>query len=197
MTFTSDTDYPGWKLLSVAEERLQTAQGRDGIIAVVRSTVRAVCGADGVTFVLRDGDLCHYVEEDAIGPLWKGQRFPMSACISGWAMHHAQTAVIEDNVSILHGVTLGGTGKAGGDRHPKIRYGVLIGAGAKILGNIEIGHCSKIAAGSVVLSAVPHNKTVAGVPAKVVGETGCDQPARQMDQLLPSQTMDHVISFDI
>jgi serine O-acetyltransferase len=108
-----------------------------------------------------------------------------------------QTAVIEDDVSILHGVTLGGTGKAGGDRHPKIRYGVLIGAGAKILGNIEIGHCSKIAAGSVVLSAVPHNKTVAGVPARVVGETGCDQPSRQMDQLLPSQAMDHVVTFDI
>ena len=108
-----------------------------------------------------------------------------------------ETAVIEDDVSILHGVTLGGTGKAGGDRHPKIRYGVLIGAGAKILGNIEIGHCSKIAAGSVVLSPVPHNKTVAGVPARVVGETGCDQPSRQMDQLLPSQTMDQVVSFDI
>ncbi|TGP26434.1 MULTISPECIES: serine O-acetyltransferase [unclassified Mesorhizobium] len=108
-----------------------------------------------------------------------------------------QTAVIEDDVSILHGVTLGGTGKASGDRHPKIRRGVLIGAGAKILGNIEIGHCSKIAAGSVVLSPVPHNKTVAGVPARVVGETGCDQPSRQMDQLLPSQTMDHVVSFDI
>ncbi|WP_379072390.1 serine O-acetyltransferase [Mesorhizobium sp. UC22_110] len=108
-----------------------------------------------------------------------------------------ETAVIEDNVSILHGVTLGGTGKAGGDRHPKIRHGVLIGAGAKILGNIEIGHCSKVAAGSVVLSAVPHNKTVAGVPARVVGETGCDQPSRQMDQLLPSQSMEHVVSFDI
>jgi serine O-acetyltransferase len=108
-----------------------------------------------------------------------------------------ETAVIEDDVSILHGVTLGGTGKAGGDRHPKIRYGVLIGAGAKILGNIEIGHCSKIAAGSVVLSPVPHNKTVAGVPARVVGETGCDQPSRQMDQLLPSQKMDQVVSFDI
>jgi serine O-acetyltransferase len=108
-----------------------------------------------------------------------------------------QTAVIEDDVSILHGVTLGGTGKAGGDRHPKIRHGVLIGAGAKILGNIEIGHCSKIAAGSVVLSAVPDNKTVAGVPARVVGESGCDHPARQMDQLLPSQSMDHVVSFDI
>lgn len=108
-----------------------------------------------------------------------------------------ETAVIEDDVSILHGVTLGGTGKAGGDRHPKIRHGVLIGAGAKILGNIEIGHCSKVAAGSVVLSAVPHNKTVAGVPARVVGETGCDQPSRQMDQLLPSQSMEHVVSFDI
>ena len=108
-----------------------------------------------------------------------------------------ETAVIEDDVSILHNVTLGGTGKAGGDRHPKVRYGVLIGAGAKILGNIEIGHCAKIAAGSVVLSPVPHNKTVAGVPARVVGETGCDRPSSQMDQLLPAQNMDHVISFDI
>lgn len=108
-----------------------------------------------------------------------------------------QTALIEDDVSILHDVTLGGTGKTGGDRHPKIRYGVLIGAGAKILGNIEIGHCSKIAAGSVVLAAVPANKTVAGVPARVVGESGCDRPSKNMDQLLPSQTMDHVVSFDI
>jgi serine O-acetyltransferase len=108
-----------------------------------------------------------------------------------------ETAVIEDNVSILHGVTLGGTGKAGIDRHPKIRYGVLIGAGAKILGNIEVGHCAKVAAGSVVLAPVPHNKTVAGVPARVVGETGCDQPSRQMDQFLPSQSMDQVVSFDI
>ena len=108
-----------------------------------------------------------------------------------------ETAVIEDNVSILHGVTLGGTGKAGIDRHPKIRYGVLIGAGAKILGNIEVGHCAKVAAGSVVLAPVPHNKTVAGVPASVVGETGCDQPSRQMDQFLPSQAMDQVVSFDI
>lgn len=96
-----------------------------------------------------------------------------------------ETAVIEDDVSMLHGVTLGGTGKAGGDRHPKIRHGVLIGAGAKILGNIEVGHCSKVAAGSVVLSSVPHNKTVAGVPARIVGETGCDHPSRQMDQMLP------------
>ncbi len=73
-----------------------------------------------------------------------------------------ETTVIEDNVSILQGVTLGGTGKETGDRHPKIRHGVLIGAGAKILGNIEIGYCARVAAGSVVLHPVPHNKTVAG-----------------------------------
>ncbi|MBX9740463.1 MAG: serine O-acetyltransferase [Beijerinckiaceae bacterium] len=94
------------------------------------------------------------------------------------------TAVIEDNVSLLQDVTLGGTGKERGDRHPKIRHGVLIGAGAKILGNIEVGHCARVAAGSVVLAAVPHNKTVAGVPARVVGEAGCAEPARSMDQIL-------------
>jgi serine O-acetyltransferase len=95
-----------------------------------------------------------------------------------------ETAVVEDNVSILHGVTLGGTGKDSGDRHPKIRQGVLIGAGAKILGNIEIGHCSRVAAGSVVLHDVPANRTVAGVPAKVVGFAGCEEPARLMDHHL-------------
>ncbi|MEX0409683.1 serine O-acetyltransferase [Aquibium sp. LZ166] len=98
-----------------------------------------------------------------------------------------ETAVVEDNVSILNGVTLGGTGKVTGDRHPKIRRGVLIGTGAKILGNIEIGHCSKVAAGSVVLKPVPNNKTVAGVPARIVGEAGCDEPSRAMDQLLSSE----------
>lgn len=95
-----------------------------------------------------------------------------------------ETAVVEDNVSMLHGVTLGGTGKEAGDRHPKIRHGVLIGAGAKILGNIEVGHCTKVAAGSVLLTSVPNNKTVAGVPARVIGEAGCDEPSRAMDQLL-------------
>jgi len=94
-----------------------------------------------------------------------------------------ETAVIEDDVSMLLGVTLGGTGKEHEDRHPKIRRGVLIGAGAKILGNIEIGHCARVAAGSVVLKPVPHNTTVAGVPARVVGEAGCPEPARSMDQL--------------
>jgi serine O-acetyltransferase len=95
-----------------------------------------------------------------------------------------ETAVIEDDVSILQDVTLGGTGKETGDRHPKVRHGVLIGAGAKILGNIEIGACSRVAAGSVVLQAVPRNSTVAGVPARVVGQAGCAEPARTMDQRL-------------
>jgi serine O-acetyltransferase len=94
-----------------------------------------------------------------------------------------ETAMIEDDVSILQEVTLGGTGKEAGDRHPKIRRGVLIGAGAKILGNIEIGHCARIAAGSVVLKSVPHNTTVAGVPARVIGEAGCPEPSRAMDHL--------------
>ena len=94
------------------------------------------------------------------------------------------TAVIGDNVSMLQDVTLGGTGKERGDRHPKIKPGVLIGAGAKILGNIEIGRCSRIAAGSVVLHPVPDNKTVAGVPARIVGDAGCAEPSRVMDQLL-------------
>jgi serine O-acetyltransferase len=95
-----------------------------------------------------------------------------------------ETAVIGDNVSILHGVTLGGTGKEGSDRHPKIGNGVLIGAGAKILGNIQIGQCSRVAAGSVVLKEVPPKTTVAGVPAKVVGAAGCSEPSRIMDQVV-------------
>ena len=94
------------------------------------------------------------------------------------------TAVIGDNVSMLQDVTLGGTGKERGDRHPKIKPGVLIGAGAKILGNIEIGRCSRVASGSVVLHSVPDNKTVAGVPARIVGDAGCAEPSRVMDQIL-------------
>lgn len=95
-----------------------------------------------------------------------------------------ETALVEDDVSILHSVTLGGTGKENEDRHPKIRHGVMIGAGAKIIGNIEVGHCARIAAGSVVVKPVPHNVTVAGVPAQVIGEAGCAEPSRTMDQML-------------
>jgi len=93
-----------------------------------------------------------------------------------------ETAIIEDNVSLLQGVTLGGTGKDCGDRHPKIREGVMIGAGAKVLGNIEIGKGAKIGAGSVVLEPVPAHTTVAGVPAKVVGKPSCYMPSLSMEQ---------------
>ena len=98
-----------------------------------------------------------------------------------------ETAVVGDNVSMLHSVTLGGTGKEDGDRHPKIGNGVMIGAGAKVLGNISVGYCSRIAAGSVVLHDVPHSTTVAGVPAKVIGEAGCSQPSLTMDQLIAGE----------
>lgn len=93
-----------------------------------------------------------------------------------------ETAIIEDDVSILHEVTLGGTGKVSGDRHPIVRSGVLIGAGAKILGRVEIGECAKIGAGSVVLTNVPAHVTVAGVPAVIVGVAKEDAPALDMDQ---------------
>ena len=104
-----------------------------------------------------------------------------------------ETAVIEDDVSMLQGVTLGGTGKEQGDRHPKIRRGVMIGSGAKILGNIEVGAYSRIGAGSVVLKEVPERCTVAGVPAKVVGCAGCDQPAREMNQIIEDVPTDYQI----
>jgi serine O-acetyltransferase len=93
-----------------------------------------------------------------------------------------ETAVVGNNCSFLHGVTLGGSGKETGDRHPKIGENVLIGAGAKVLGNITVGDGSRIAAGSVVLIDVPPHVTVAGVPAKVVGSAGCAEPALEMEQ---------------
>lgn len=112
---------------------------------------------------------------------------PAARIGSGILLDHAtsivvgETAVIEDDVSILHEVTLGGTGKETGDRHPKVRRGVLIGAGAKLLGNIEIGECAKIGAGSVVLQDVPPHMTVAGVPAKIVGTVRGNSPSLAMD----------------
>lgn len=99
-----------------------------------------------------------------------------------------ETAVIGDNCSILQNVTLGGTGKADEDRHPKIGNGVLIGAGAKVIGNIKIGDCARIGAGSVVVREVPPRVTVVGVPARIVGEAGAAQPASMMDQMLVDTT---------
>ncbi len=104
-----------------------------------------------------------------------------------------ETAVVEDDVSMLHGVTLGGTGKEQGDRHPKIRRGVMLGSGAKVLGNIEVGAYSRVGAGSVVLAPVPERCTVAGVPARVVGCAGCPQPAHEMDQLIQDADNDYQI----
>lgn len=95
-----------------------------------------------------------------------------------------ETATVGNDVSMLHSVTLGGTGKEDGDRHPKIGDGVLIGAGAKVLGNITVGNHSRIAAGSVVLQEVPPCKTVAGVPARVIGDAGCPEPSHSMNHLL-------------
>ena len=104
-----------------------------------------------------------------------------------------ETAVVGDEVSMLHGVTLGGTGAEQGDRHPKIGRGVLLGAGAKVLGNIHVGDYAKVASGSVVLKPVPAHCTAAGVPARVVNCPCDDQPARTMDHTLAEALYDYVI----
>ena len=117
---------------------------------------------------------------------------PAARLASGILIDHGtgvvigETAVVDDDVSILHEVTLGGTGKSSGDRHPKVRSGVLIGAGAKILGNIEIGEGARVGAGSVVLNPVPAHCTVAGVPARVVKGVRSEAPALEMDQWIPT-----------
>jgi serine O-acetyltransferase len=104
-----------------------------------------------------------------------------------------ETAVIGDDVSLLQGVTLGGTGAERGDRHPKIGRGVLLGAGAKVLGNIQIGDFAKVASGSVVLKPVPAHCTAAGVPARLVNCPTGDEPARSMDHTLADVVYDYVI----
>jgi serine O-acetyltransferase len=128
--------------------------------------------------------------QSRISEVFAADIHPAATIGSGILMDHAtgivigETAVVENNVSMLHEVTLGGTGKAKGDRHPKIRAGVLIGAGAKILGNIEVGEGAKVGAGSVVLSDVPPHCTVAGVPAKIIGYLRAEEPALHMDHRL-------------
>ncbi len=123
---------------------------------------------------------------------------PAARMGSGIFIDHAtgvvigETAVVGDDVSMLHGVTLGGTGAQRGDRHPKIGKGVLLGAGAKVLGNILIGDYAKVASGSVVLKPVPAHCTAAGVPARLVNCPTCEEPARTMDHTMPD-IMDYVI----
>ena len=137
----------------------------------------------------RRKDLAYFVQM-RVSEVFGVDVHPGAVLGKGILMDHAhsivigETAVISDNVSMLHSVTLGGTGKDDGDRHPKIGDGVMLGAGAKVLGNISVGRCSRVAAGSVVLAEVPCCKTVAGVPARIVGEAGCDQPSATMNQLL-------------
>jgi serine O-acetyltransferase len=124
---------------------------------------------------------------------------PAAKIGSGIFIDHAtgvvigETAVVGDDVSMLHGVTLGGTGAQRGDRHPKIGKGVLLGAGAKVLGNIEIGEYAKIASGSVVLKPVPAHCTAAGVPARIVNCPTCEEPARTMDHTLADIVYDFSI----
>ncbi len=104
-----------------------------------------------------------------------------------------ETAVLGDDVSMLHGVTLGGTGAERGDRHPKIGKGVLLGAGAKVLGNIVVGDYAKVASGSVVLKPVPPHCTAAGVPARLVNCPTCEEPSKSMDHTLADAVYDYVI----
>lgn len=137
-------------------------------------------------------EILAYHLQSRVSELFAVDIHPAAKIGSGVFVDHAhgivigETAVVEDDVSMLHSVTLGGTGKEGGDRHPKIRRGVMIGAGAKVLGNIEIGEEARIAAGSVVLDPVPARCTVAGVPAKLVGKpcSGGVAPAESMDQMI-------------
>jgi serine O-acetyltransferase len=140
-------------------------------------------------------DLAFYLQSRS-SELFQTDIHPAARFGRGIFLDHAtgfvvgETTEIEDNVSVLQNVTLGGTGKQIGDRHPKIKRGTLIGAGAKILGNIEVGPCARVAAGSVVLNPVPANMTVAGVPAKIIGTAGCPEPARDMDQILSKLAYD-------
>ncbi|HTQ13032.1 MAG TPA: GAF domain-containing protein [Rhizomicrobium sp.] len=93
-----DREYldPGWRLLDATRERLLTVHTLEEIVEIVRATARGIVSADGACFVLREGDTCFYLDEDAISPLWKGQRFPLTACVSGWAMIEGKTAAIDD-----------------------------------------------------------------------------------------------------
>lgn len=138
----------------------------------------------------QDRQILSYHLQSRVSELFAVDIHPAATIGAGVFVDHAhgivigETAVVEDDVSMLHSVTLGGSGKQGGDRHPKIRRGVMIGAGAKVLGNIEVGEDARIAAGSVVLENVPPRCTVAGVPARPVGGPCCDgvTPAEEMDQ---------------
>lgn len=137
--------------------------------------------------------------QSRVSELFQVDIHPAAVIGSGVFLDHGtgivigETAVVGDNVSMLHGVTLGGTGAERGDRHPKIGNGVLLGAGAKVLGNIHIGDYAKVASGSVVLKEVPAGCTAAGVPARLVNCPSCGEPAKTMDHTLAAEVYDYVI----
>ena len=145
-------------------------------------------------------EILAYHLQSRISELFAVDIHPAARIGAGVFIDHAhgivigETAVVEDDVSMLHSVTLGGTGKETGDRHPKIRRGVLLGAGATVLGNIEVGAYSRVGAGAVVLTPVPEHSTAAGVPARIIAvETG-DQPSHSMDHMIRSgDIVDYVI----
>ncbi len=150
------------------------------------------CRVGGWLWRQRRSHLAHLLQS-RISEVFAVDIHPAASLGRGLLLDHAtglvigETAVVEDDVSILQEVTLGGTGKQCGDRHPKIRRGVLIGAGAKILGNIEVGEGAKVGAGSIVLAAVAPYTTVVGVPARPVGVTRQGvMPGLTMDQTLPA-----------
>jgi serine O-acetyltransferase len=142
--------------------------------------------------------LAHYLQSRA-SEIFQVDIHPAAKVGSGVFLDHGtgivigETAVVGDDVSMLHGVTLGGTGAERGDRHPKIGKGVLLGAGAKVLGNIHVGDYAKVASGSVVLKPVPPGCTAAGVPARLVNCPTCEEPARTMDHTLADVVYDYVI----
>jgi serine O-acetyltransferase len=139
----------------------------------------------------KDRRLMAFFVQNRMSDLFAVDIHPAARLGRGIMIDHAtgvvigETAVVGDDVSMLHGVTLGGTGKENEDRHPKIGRGVLLSAGAKVLGNIEVGEYSKVAAGSVVLKTVPPHTTVAGVPARIIGTSDTARPSRDMDHCLP------------
>lgn len=193
---------------------LEAYQKNPDLVVFARHDLDAICERDpacdeySLPFLYYKG--FHGIQMYRIGHwLWQNQRIELARYLqsrvsetfamdihpaaqlgSGILIDHAtslvigETAVVGDNVSMLHEVTLGGTGKESGDRHPKISSGVLIGAGAKILGNVRVGRGAKVGAGSVVLDDVEAHCTVAGVPAKPVGHCGSEQPAREMNHTL-------------
>ncbi len=142
----------------------------------------------------QDRQALAYFVQSRVSELFGVDIHPAARIGRGIMMDHAtgvvigETAVVEDDVSIMHDVTLGGTGKEGGDRHPKIRRGVLLSMGVKVLGNIEVGEYSRIGAGSVVLKSVPAGCTAVGVPAVLVNCKGVERPSQEMNQVIDPQS---------